>query len=524
MANLLKSWLRRIAIRCRLLDTIDFTAKQVSMGELRRLSGLKNLKTLRMPPSSLTDCTLAQLRSADLLHALWCANTAEGYSSGPRPSGPEEVSQLFLDETAITDSGLRELAGLSNLNSLSLLETDVSDDGLSVLLALENLTYLRLGSRITNRGIKKLAGFTNLETLDLSYTQVDETGLRGLSSLQNLTTVIPPQLTDETLAALRATGLLHVLPCAESEAGGRPEGLEDVTTLGLDSVKHNICITDKALSELLADLPNLSTLNLTLKGITDNGIHELAKLSRLSVLGLRCGRRITDVGLKELAKLRGLKVLALEASIESSDVTDAGLEALAGLPLLSVLELDAEINDEALRILCRRCNLTKLSLPNAEVTDAGLKELSHLKNLQALDLEGATRISDAGIKELVGITKLKTLVLKDTAVTGETLGELAGLAHLRELDLSGCPVTNDGLREVAKLGGLTMLGLAHCYDLKGEGMTWLTQLKHLTAVDVNNTSAESKARDLRLPYRNICHFRDWENYYTGDLNPIADFG
>ena len=61
----------------------------------------------------------------------------------------------------------------------------------------------------------------------------------------------------------------------------------------------------------------------------------MAELKQLTTLDLRYNRDVTDAGLKEVANLKQLTSLDLT----STPVTDAGLKELTGLTRLATLEL-----------------------------------------------------------------------------------------------------------------------------------------------------------------------------------------
>jgi hypothetical protein len=106
-----------------------------------------------------TDAALVALRDIGLLHALRQA-TAGGWG---RPAGPDDVWRLWLDDTKVTDAGIKELAHLQGLKELKL-----------------------AGARITDAGMKELANLTGLQLLDLSRTKVTDAGLKELANLQAL--------------------------------------------------------------------------------------------------------------------------------------------------------------------------------------------------------------------------------------------------------------------------------------------------------------------------------------------------
>ena len=76
---------------------------------------------------------------------------------------PGAAFGLGLDETKMTDAGLKELAGLKSLQAL----------------------YLA-GTRVTDAGLKEVAGLKSLQTLDVRRTKVTDAGLKELAGLNSL--------------------------------------------------------------------------------------------------------------------------------------------------------------------------------------------------------------------------------------------------------------------------------------------------------------------------------------------------
>ena len=112
---------------------------------------MKNLTTLEL--SKVTDRTLRTLRELGLLHALASA-TAVGRG---RPTKPEDVVEINLSSTEVTDTGLKELAAFPNLTRLYMWDTNVTDVGVKALVSLKNLTALELGrTKVTERGVEEL--------------------------------------------------------------------------------------------------------------------------------------------------------------------------------------------------------------------------------------------------------------------------------------------------------------------------------------------------------------------------------
>ena len=86
-------------------------------------------------------------------------------------SGLKQLTSLDLSNTQITDLGLKELRKLTTLTSLNLKYTGVSDLGLCELAALSNLETLNLDStKITDAGLIELRLLQNLTELELGRT------------------------------------------------------------------------------------------------------------------------------------------------------------------------------------------------------------------------------------------------------------------------------------------------------------------------------------------------------------------
>jgi hypothetical protein len=98
----------------------------------------------------------------------------------------DNIAQLDLGRTLITDAALKTVAQLPRLASLDLRQTQVTDEGLAALKSLKNLQNINLfGTSITDAGIKHLASISSLKTVTLYQTQVTAAGA------QELTTAIP---------------------------------------------------------------------------------------------------------------------------------------------------------------------------------------------------------------------------------------------------------------------------------------------------------------------------------------------
>ena len=100
------------------------------------------------------------------------------------------VVGVNLGGTKVTDAGLKELAGLTQLQTLGLWSTQVTDAGLKELAGLTQMQGLYLiQTQVTDAGLKELARLTQLRSLDLRDTQVTDAGLKELAGLTELNTL-----------------------------------------------------------------------------------------------------------------------------------------------------------------------------------------------------------------------------------------------------------------------------------------------------------------------------------------------
>jgi len=91
------------------------------------------------------------------------------------------VTQLDLSKTKVTDKGLRNVAGYRYLTHLDLRHTQIGDAGLAFLRNMENLWYLSLlNTKVTDRGLSNLAEIKSLQEVYLWQSKVTTDGVYRL--------------------------------------------------------------------------------------------------------------------------------------------------------------------------------------------------------------------------------------------------------------------------------------------------------------------------------------------------------
>jgi hypothetical protein len=95
----------------------------------------------------------------------------------------DQLAQLDLGRTVITDGALKTLAQLTHLTVLDLRQTKVTDTGLASLVGLKKLQTLNLyGTEVTDAGLKHLAAIKSLKHVTLFMTKATPEGVKALTA------------------------------------------------------------------------------------------------------------------------------------------------------------------------------------------------------------------------------------------------------------------------------------------------------------------------------------------------------
>lgn len=172
---------------------------------------------------------------------------------------------------------------------------------------------------------------------------------------------------------------------------------------------------DRDIAEFVKYAPheNLVALDLRLNALTDSGVKELTRLSKLQALSLR-QTGITDEMLAEVESMKELTRLDVgDASSAKKDgrLTEKGIAHIGKLPKLAYLNLTGSgVKDADLKGLASLEHLKGLCLFRTYVTARGLDTLVQLNDLQHLHVQSTGIRDEAGA--LVQMKSLKTLHLQ----------------------------------------------------------------------------------------------------------------
>ncbi len=154
-------------------------------GGLAAIAGLSELEELILDETSVTDDGLRHLASLSRLKKL-SLYAAHGVTGGgfEHLAALGELEVLDLSATDAGDKVAEPLSRLPRLRWLNLADTLVGDAALEHLGGLSQLEYLNLsGTKITSAGLAHLANLVQLTDLYLANTRVDDRGLDRLERL-----------------------------------------------------------------------------------------------------------------------------------------------------------------------------------------------------------------------------------------------------------------------------------------------------------------------------------------------------
>jgi serine/threonine protein kinase len=252
------------------------------------------------------------------------------------------LERLDLSYSPVQDPVLKYVANQSNLKELNLQDAkNVSNEGLKNISGLSQLRYLNLeGTAVSDKGLEYLQGMKELRRLNLEHTKgIFGSGLKYLAGLPHLERLDLERsaISGNCLAPLKTTAL-ELLYLDGTH-------VKDDTIAGLANFEHlkdlQICIdsiTDKS-AGAIGTLGKLEGLGLAAKHITDNSAPEIARLSNLKRLDLSW-TQFTKKGLSLLTELPNLESLSVEGlwgAKEKSTIDDQAAEVIAKMPKLSKL-------------------------------------------------------------------------------------------------------------------------------------------------------------------------------------------
>ncbi len=394
---------------------------------------------------------------------------------------------------AVTDEGVRALAGLSGLRHLDLGGTAITDGALQVLRTLPALESLAVwGTQVTDAGMEALRGCDRLRAVNLSGTRVGDAAVRALAGKPHLHTFHSGHgLTDDGLA------MFHDWPVFKTWQGGAETMALVSYSAGPNYLNLRGPFTDRGLARLQG-LDGLFALNLDARqlAITGAGVAALVPLPRLGWLAvdakddwmphIAAMPRLRFLGAQDTtAGDEGFVALGRSTSIEyiwgrrCHQLRRRGFLALSEMPALRALSVSClNVDDEGLAALPRFPALREL-MP-MDVPDAGYRHIGACTALQSLVLMYCRDTTDAATAHLGGLNALRSYFNSYTTITDRTPELLSRLDALENVTFDNCHrLTNAGIAHLARLPRLTHL------RVNSHGVTPAVRTAFAETVDVD---------------------------------------
>ena len=269
------------------LDVVffDLSGTAATDDDLRRVAGARGLRYLDLTNTGVSDEGVAHLTNLKVLEKLLLRNTQVSDAVIERLP---HVKQLWLDQTGITDDGLRRLVErFPGLESLGISNTDVTDDGLALLDKLDELKWLVVDS--TQLSVE---GGAHLRTLPaLSFLWLDSPGPEQaiipelprltMLGLENVETAM--RLEGEVLPQLKTVIVNDCSRAAAAELIRQLKGAELLDRLHV----FNCPLEDEDIQHVIA-LDRLTHLELYKTEMTASGKQAVrAVFPKIAVLVLR---------------------------------------------------------------------------------------------------------------------------------------------------------------------------------------------------------------------------------------------
>jgi Leucine-rich repeat (LRR) protein len=198
-----------------------------------------------------------------------------------------DISDLYLDNSTISDFGLKQIRHFKKLKRINLSNTNISDDAVKYLSTISSLKSINLeNTKISNSGLKSFSRFKEINSLDLSNTHITDEGLIHLDKIEKIDRLVLSR------NKINGSGLRHLKHVhIESLIIGRTlitddkleylRGINGLTTLFL----YNTVITNKG-AAIISKMPKIRYLEVPHTQIDDGAAKYFIKLTNLEYLNL----------------------------------------------------------------------------------------------------------------------------------------------------------------------------------------------------------------------------------------------
>ncbi len=292
------------------LQSLSIPRSAPTEDDLEHLKGLKKLKFLQLQLATLSNAAVKKISEFPALEQIRCAKTRVSDADLVHLANLKTLKAIDLsDNTGVSIKGITELAKCPKLSFLKVYGPAINDEVLKVVGTMKSLTVLGLNdTAVTDVGLKELKGL-DLKEIHLLRTLISDESLKLISEMPNVVSLNlrDTRLTDEGIEYLTKLDKLQKLNLSECNSPGITDAsgpilarMKNLTQLNLWSTKFS----DKGLASVV-ELTKLTSLNLDNTNMTNEGIKLLEKMPQLTWLHLGDAMITDEVG----GVLKGLKNL-----------------------------------------------------------------------------------------------------------------------------------------------------------------------------------------------------------------------
>lgn len=253
----------------------------------------------------------------------------------------------------------------------------------------------------------------------------------------------------------------------------------------LQSVSLDECEFNEEVAQALAGLPGLTTIQFTTMSPSAESLEVLSQAKQIEELNI-LDTQVTDAQLAAIGKFTNLKELYIAESIGS----DEGLAKLGQLHSLKYLTIYMmpQITDDGVAHLRNLTKLVSLTLPPSQITGRSLAIITQMPNLDNLEMTCLPTEQDAQLPTAEiwsQVPELTSIYLDAPCIDDKDLAEIAKLPNLIQLHLCNPSITDSGVAKLAQaqeLSWLTLLG-THISD---EGIRPLAKSPGLAFVEISS--------------------------------------
>jgi hypothetical protein len=464
---------------------------------------------LAMPKSS-----RAASRSHDLPFCRFDSDGRLGLEGGAADARWDDVLALIRDRhvtavtaIALTDRGLKTLAGVPQITSLAISGAQLTDDGMQHLSRMPQIEELSVGgpkSRITDRGLEVLRHLTRLRKIHMGWTPgITDAGVAHLTRCEQLEDVdfMGTPTGDGAIWALSGKPGLRKLATGRLVSDNGVKGLQLIPRFKRwhgGGLKYDLMSFRTEPTNLLLDGPftDAGLANLTgLEGLaglnffwhtpnfTATGLAALMGLSNLAFLGCD-GKRCDDAAMRSIAGIPRLRMLMAQGTV----ATDAGFEALSASRTLEYLwgRECPGLTGRGFRALTSMPAIRGLAVSCSRVDDGALATLAGCRTLDSLM---PMDVKDEAFRHVGACTQLQNLWCMYCRDTGDAATEhLAGLSSLRYYYAGMSKITDRSLEILSRLDTLERLEFWEVAGITNAGLAALARLPHLQELSVGGSS------------------------------------